>query len=406
MLKLGCQADRNEMKPQFITSSLIVVIFVGLNHVDCGIEVPCLNGIADCCGLTSEPFVMTGVHLEQWYRPLAVEVLEEAYGVIDEHLKKDIGTANLEANIGWIRSQLSRELIAADPDRKLCDRLFRNRPSLAGRLQSKDPGVIINALFRLIKLEETDSAGLKCSYSVTRHIAMNNEIANDPLGRRVRGEPAIFMRIDNLIVNSAIERAHFCIPLYRDQLGAISRITNQYVVAVRNLWTMILGHRFRNDKFEERAADLDRVFTWYSKGAVNRVKQMEHALEEEEVGPLIDFLDKTEQCNLERVAQQYLPDERPGTNGRLSKFRGCLANGCILFNRLVSVWFESLDFDMQLRDYILEDIVETIELDSEVNKQRAFHHMCCKLLEEKDRIIELISRRDESHDSTSTELNK
>lgn len=390
------------MKSRFISPSLMIVIFVSVIH-DCGTEASCMKSLAECCGLKSGPFILSQEHYEQWYRPdLAVEVLEEAYGVIDEYLRTKVGTANLETNIEEMTSVLKSELIAADPGRRSCNRWFKHRQSLAVRLQSKDPAVIINALYRLIKLEDTDASGIKCSVSVTRTIGMNNEIANDPISRRNRGEPAIFSRIDNLIVNSAIERAHFCLPVYRDQLRAIARIESQHVVNVRKFWTMILGRRMRNVNIGEMEADLDMVFTWYPKDAVDQVKDMQHAVEDNEVDLVINFLDGTPQSVVQYVADQHFPEE--AGSARVSKFKGCLVGACIVFNRLVFLWYESLDFDMKLRDHIPALTIEMVELDLEVNKLRAFHYMCRKMLDEKERIIELINRQEESHNSTSAEL--
>lgn len=341
----------------------------------------CLVGMVNCAkrNIQYEPLLDLS-DLQKRYKDYPPEAMTEAYRVIDEHLARELDTKSAEANLRELASLLSAEVAATGA----CGlaRAFNAAPNLARQLASKDSELMINSMMRLLDLDSVLEVNKACSIYSTRDLIENNLIAQDAIGRRIRKEPRLFARLDDIIFDVALRRAATCISLYAGELQQVTKDRDYNLNLVRSFWREILGSRLNKKYF---AASLDEVFAKNAKGALEAVKNMDWAIEPGEMSLILKFLDSMPESSSSSSRKMEGPVER-----RVSLFEKYLERPCLMYNSVVHHVIKSLEFDLQFEGVLKTSIIEAVENDPETAKHRAYYAMCKKLTDEKYRFEHLL----------------
>lgn len=145
------------------------------------------------------------------------------FRLIDKHLSDKVWDDDLGKNLQAITALLVSEDAPAPPSDGTIGRDTGRARLSAGLASTEDAHFLVtNALRALLNLENARIPGQECITSTTIQLSELNSMAMEPIERRVRNEPDWYLRIDNLIVNTAVKRANVCLPRYKDQLLAMS----------------------------------------------------------------------------------------------------------------------------------------------------------------------------------------
>lgn len=352
---------------------------------------------ADCCGCLDAllgpndrcKVVLSNSILSGEYKRIDESLMSEAYAVIDRHLRRLIDTSDFNTNIEELRVLIHRELEAKSTksDSRNWWNRWRADQCLSQQLPSKNRDVMVNALMRLLQLEHIDQVAHRCTFLVTQELAENNRIAQDTIGRRIRNDPFLFPRIDNIIFDAALRRADICIPYYRDRLKAVSQSADAFAM-VHRYWSRILEHRFDAAHFGVKHGKVDQIFKQHPEGALNLVEKMPFAIEEDEIDIAQEFLDSESR-------RRSFGTRWDDTELRTLQYEVYLETPCTDLISLVMHTFDSFDFDMQLQQYIFSGLMEATQTDGEISRMKAYYLMCRKLMNQRNRFIAIISNHAE-----------
>lgn len=370
--------------PPLINSLLCVFVFTTLARnlfADAMIRPGnCVEGLAGCLGLSDRDVKLNRLTYMREYEEFDTAYMTEGYRVIESKIIKEVDNDDLQANILWIKDQLISELKSKYATGYLGQ--LGLKPSLSRELPSQDRNLIINVLMRLSLLEDVEGGGpnLACSGETTIMLDENNQCALNPIERRKSKQPNEFNRLGNLIFDAALKRAKKCMRVYKARIinKSIQLIEDTEYQIIKNHFDRAILHRIK--KTFNRDEDLDRMFIDHPRVALQYIKAMPFAIEPDEIDMVLDTIKEAEGDTLNVPLG--------GTRLIELKFEKYLDMPCSKYTNEVSGLVESLDFDMQLQQFLPADLVKSTDDDDEVNRQRAYVILCQKLLKEKDRFLE------------------
>lgn len=300
----------------------------------------------------------------------------EVFEVIDKHLSTKIQSRDLNRNLEEVEDLLTAEKGARTTTKIICGSTSSSSEvCISQRLRSKDKNIAKNALSKLLNLESHQD----CLVATTNNLAELNEMAMNPIGRCARGQSNILPRIDHMVFNAALQRAKTCLPRYREQLLRIGSLSDKRTSAIKIFWDQILEHRLKTLN-----EDLDKVFEQHPIEAIEAIKRMPNAIEWDEM--------YTAQANLKYGVANSSTE--PSVEGSISKvsfnYEKSVKVPCTNFMHMVSGIFESLNFDLQLRSFVPHESIEQSDLDSVINRQRAYYLMCEKALQQEQRFNDIM----------------
>lgn len=157
---------------------------------------------------------------------------------------------------------------------------------------------------------------------------------------------------------------------------------------MRKYWDRIFEYRMRKQHFGP-SQELDQIFLEYPEEALEFVHRMAHAIEPDDgVNALVGLEESVHESGKGSDASEsdnLANDESAETMHKFQKFVLKPCNEYILF---VSGIFESLDFDLQLKKFISEELIENLNQNM-FNKNRAYLMMCRKVIQETDRYVHI-----------------
>lgn len=305
-------------------------------------------------------------------------LLSASYLIIEKHLKSKVKTSDLDQNIRqvekWLLNEMMAKYSANEPDQvraKMISTCLSTR--LRVHHDALSSGVImINALQRLRDLKYVKQSGFDCSMAEWHVLEENNRIAMDPIGKldgqEISENRLPMGRIGNLITVLARQRAEHCLPNYARWL---SNPTFPGYKRLKIYWDLIFAHRLKSD----------RVLLDSPKLALELITSMAHGIEENEVGIVLDFFQRT------GVTRFPLNVHVDGPEEIEHLFESELLKQCQTYIHMMSAVFDMIDFDMQSKRFLSRETVDNIVYDPEVAQQRAYCVMCQKLVQEKDRFM-------------------
>lgn len=306
-------------------------------------------------------------------------LMSEVYSVVDQRLQRDIGDDDLDKNMKMVMRLLRNEIdLKSARGKRFCLGLG-TRPLIS---EDFDKNVTINALLRLNDLKKVKKSGFGCSPTNTQHLAENNAIAEDPIGRRLRNEPNLLPRIDNLIFNIAQQRAEHCVPKYKVLLTNIHNLESFQVI--KDLWDPIFKHRLVKADFN-CSGQIDSVFENSPQQALDFFDNEQYATAQDEMDIILKHLSREST----RSSFKFPYD---GSDPNIRKFEKFAQTPCANYVNTTSHLFESLDFDMKFKPYLTTGALIMVDKDHIVHKLKAYYTMCRKLGGEKERFIHLLNR--------------
>lgn len=354
-----------------IKSLLTAVVVLGLIGFD-----RCLEGVRAIGGLNLLSCFSRGQ--PEGSNNNLVHPWKEVYELIDTHLSDKIRSDDLDMNLEELENLLAAEYRSgATRSGFFCNAgTGQSAVCISRKLKSKDKEVAKNALSKLLNLENNHD----CLIATTNNLAELNEMTMNPIGRCDRGQSSLLPRIDRLIFNAALGRAMNCLPKYREQLLRTSSLSDKRISAIKIFWDQILERRLSTLN-----EDLDEVFRQHPREAIELIKRMNNAIDWDEM-----FI---AQANLKYGVASPLHSSAAPSERSISKrfdYNRAVKVPCTDFRYMVSGIFQSLDFDLQLRNFVPNQLVEQSELDHIVNRQRAYYLMCEKALQEEDRFNDIL----------------
>lgn len=317
------------------------------------------------------------------YKRIDERLMTEAFVIIDNHLKRSIDSNDFGTNLDELRAVIRNELEAKsiESEPQSWWTRWRRIQCLSQQLSSRNRDVMVNALMRLLQLEHVNQGVFRCTILFTQELAENNRIAQDTIGRRNRNDPFRFPRLDNIIFDTALRRAEKCIPYYRNRLR-VSETTDAFET-IHKYWSRILEHRFDAAHFGVKHGKVDQIFNQHPRGALDLVEKMPHAIEEDEIEMAQEFLDaESEKKSIGTMSTYRL---------RNLQYEVELETPCSDYIGYVMHTFDSLDFDLQMEQYISSGVMEAARRDGEISRMKAYFLLCRKLINERNRFIEFIS---------------
>lgn len=351
------------MDVRCITATLISTATFLLLHAD---QVGALNECLKCV----KPDEFKSYPQTEW---------TEAYALIDKHLRKKIKSNDLSRNLDEVRKVLRQEQVI-HKDWRLCGLQWKS--GLSRRLQCPGSPVVnfIDATSKLLELRFREQLSDQCIVETALVLAHNNRIAIDPIGRRVRGEPDLLPRVDNLIFDAALKSANFCLPLYRNQLTIMSLRSHDDFNAMEIYWNHILERRLIRAHLADETDRLDTVLAMHPDGTLDFIRQMPHAIEVDEVPFVSKMLDKDDSITGEPADLADL---------RAYKLVKLLKEPCERYFELVADVMRSINFYLRLRKFLSKELIGMIVYDEEVSRLRAYSLMCKKLVEDEDHFVRI-----------------
>lgn len=343
----------------------------------------CLDDLADCLSKVCESKTLDYNLLGAEFVEYGDLLLREAYSVINNNLKRTIDTVDLHTNLNEVREYLCIELDIKHA--KGLRRLFDKKQSLTQQMPIKDRDLMINALIRLLRLEDSDPKlypKTACNGQTTSDLILNNRIAMDPIGRRLSGKKNFnkyFDRIATMVFHASVEKARYCIEENRNKLlrRFIGMPDDEEVM--RDYWDRIFQHRFKKEF--HRSLNIDASFKNYPKQILEYVRNMPHGVETDEIAIALDVFKEAAGKKAFRMTEQT-------NRSAVDDFQRYLHIPCTNFITMTTGIYQSLDFDMKLRDLLDRNLVKATDTDDEVNRQRAYLMMCKKLVDEKKYFVE------------------
>lgn len=333
--------------------------------------------------------VLTDEVLTREHKRVDEDLLYKAIEVIDRHLRRTIDNSNVVLNFAEVRTLIRNELEEKYKKKETPEersnwfpRWLMRRRCLSKKIPSKSRDVMLNALIRLLRLDRIDRRLDKCQAGVTEQLSELNRISKDSIGQRLQTGRAPLPRIGDLLFKTALRRAEQCLPEYQSKLKALSETPS--IASVHKLWSQILEHRFEEPSYRVRfgTSKLEEVLSQDPEGALELIGSMPFAVEENEVAIVRQFLD-TAGAN---TAYDHRKD-RVKTMQHAKYMR----QPCSRFISITRSTIESLDFDLQVDQFVASGLMEDFQRDAAVHRMRAYHLMCVKLLGQTERTLELIA---------------
>lgn len=319
--------------------------------------------------------------LDKW-RAENERMLGEAFEAINSYLEVSVKQDDFDSNIDHVN-----RLYDSIRDGGTCLSLGKpkKKTSFFKWPSSKSSHVaemnaVLKALVQLKNLRGASFA-IDCSGYTTHKLTDINRIAMDTIGRRERGDNDLFPRIDHLIFTACLRRAESCLPKYKEQLLRASDPSEEALGVMRTYWNRILEHRMKQVNFGD-GKPIAQIFSEHPKTALELVKTMRNALEEDELSIGAEIFNN--------LASSSWDVPKNGTDIRIFNFNKYVMKPCDDHVTAVRSIIESLDFDLQLRRFIPEPLVRSTDQDGEVNKHRAYFSMCNKAITGSDRIAQLL----------------
>lgn len=325
--------------------------------------------------------------LDHEYEPLIDErSLSEAFEVIDKHLMRTIDTDDFDTNMAEVRALIRNEMVAkslaqSEERKNWLTRWSDRRRCLSQQLPSKSSKVMVNALMRLVGLSAGQTLHA-CGFSATTDLSRCNRIARDPIGARTKLNAVLKSRIDHLVFDAAVRRANLCLPHYQGELRPLARTSDPSVELVRGYWNLILEHRFKAARFGAKHESVEQIFKRDPEGAMNRVLKMRTAIRDDEADIARRFLGAAHQ------REQFT-----GRTGRerTTQFEAYLKNPCSYFVGLAQPTMSSLNFDLQVRQYVGPELMQDFSRDGETQRVRAYYWLCSKLRDQTEIVLRQIA---------------
>lgn len=294
------------------------------------------------------------------------QLMNDAVDVLNKHLSRKVATDMLEQNIAEAKSLLcnGRKL------RKLCSKLSK------GHLGSKESRTrdrvfketMRDLLTHLVGLESAKGTGYQCFIYDTRNLKEINKMAKDPIRRLDGNQSDQSSRIDNLIFKAASLRANTCLPKYKDQLARMSLLKEPAVVVMMSYWDRVWEYRMRKVDFG-RGKQIDDISRLYPRETLEFVQSMPNEVDSDESLAASSVLE---------VEPGSSPEGSLSPNMRTYNYERYVKRPCETYVNAVSGVLESVDFDLQLRAFVPEEVVEMVENDCILNRHRAYLCMCEK----------------------------
>lgn len=304
-------------------------------------------------------------------------LMSDVYQVVDKELQKRVRSNDLNKNMRAIGRLLLIEVGSKLPRTKRYWFGFGTRPLIS---EDFDKNITINALLRLNDLKKVYKNGLQCSMPYTHYITENNLIARDPIGRRLRAQPDLLPRLDDLIFDLARRRAEHCLPIYKQLLNEVFDLYCYDMV--KNYWDSILEHRFRASF--DGPMQVDVAFRDFPEQAMRLLAGGENAIVYEEMDIILDHLSKA-------AANSSFKVPYDGTDANIHKFDKFARTPCLNYIDATLDMFESVEFSMQFDPYLPRHLVRSFEEDNIVYRLQAYCIMCKKLVAERDRFVQLLN---------------
>lgn len=319
-----------------------------------------------------------------------------AYQVIEQHLRSEVHSEDVNANLLEVTRLMYDELQARVPERSgifSCTRPRSRPPLLSGRLESmdyqrgqySDQDVMTNALRRLVDLQKVYESGFACSADITHILDENNRIASDPISRH--GDINALGRIDSMILVTALRRAQKCTRRYRDKLRSNSQVRDLSRVWMKNCWNKILQHRLKKENIDRFGSSTDSIIELYPRETLDFFMRNPIALVQDEIDLLIPVF--------EQAKTSWSPDtgsDLPeGPNSLARDFDRFLHRPCRAFIHDVEYEFESMEFDLQFRNLISSSVFEDLDSDAGKLTRRAYYRMCVTLVNQRRQTEDLIA---------------
>lgn len=356
-----------------------------------------MDGLSEYLGLGRPRTVLDSSTLAKEYKSIDEPLLRRAYQSIDQQLERLVQSDNLHKNIRAVHNLLRCEMEAIstmpNADRKKAPAPLRGRKRKqcsiwawsSAALLSKD--VMINALMRLYQLDHINHPDYTCTILATKKLEENNRLARDPIGRRNRSPDshrASLSRVDKMVFDAALHRAQACIPNYKNTLRKLWGSSDQPVALVSCYWDTIFTHRVRKAYPDERRG-IGFIFYNDLGKAMRFVMNLANAVEPDDIGVALHLFDQLSDGAYDSKFDDVV-------DLRIFQFEVYVETPCSDYVVLYGDIFQSLDFDMKLKDHIQPDVIKSIVSDVKVNEQRAYYRMCRKLLEQRDEYVRLIAQ--------------
>lgn len=328
----------NKLLGSFFIISFISDVAKYIGQVDAG----CL----DCLLLWGMPDGPSDSHR---HRPQPNNQWTPVLKLIDKHLSTKVWNDSLDENLQEIAALLVLEDAPDPPPHGNIGR-DTGRPRLSQQITSQDGKFLAtNALLALLSLDTARIAGQECLLSTTIKLSELNSMAMDPIDRRVRNEPDRYLRIDDLLFNTALRRANICLPRYKDQLMLMSLRRDDSYSKMTDYLDKVLERQLSREK-SRNGTTADELFLKNPKAALEFVKGTHSALEPD--------------LAVEDVEESVL---RP----------------CKNYVELAFGALESLEFDMKLIRFVQKSVRDLLdEYEAVIQRQQVYFLMCKKLTRE------------------------
>lgn len=354
---------------RLLTNLMVILTLTGTKKRLVGVEAGCLGGENEL-----RPDV-----LRSHRAPVDPTLMSPVYQKIDKILQNSVPGNDLDANMKMVMRLLRVEIACKLPrTKRFCFGLGTN--SLMS--QDFDKNITTNALLRLNDLKKVKKSGLGCSVLNTNHLAENNAIARDPIGRRLRNEPDLLPRIDNLIFDLAEHRAEHCLPKYKELLTNIFNLDSYRVIV--NYWDPIFEHRLTKANFSGHE-QVDSAFRNSPEQALSFFEDMRYAIADDEMDTILKYLSAAS-------ANSSFKFPYDGTDPNIRKFEKFARIPCVKYIDTTSNLLESFTFDIKLKPNLSAGSVSPVGQDHIVHRLKAYYVMCEKLVSDKDRYVHLLNR--------------
>lgn len=246
--------------------------------------------------------------------------------------------------------------------------------------------LVIDALKLLYKLEPLLRARSKedvCTIENSRNLAINNYLAVDPVGRRIRSKEGLvqikFMpRLDNVIYKAALKKAEVCLPYYPILVAREFYLSNGYFHMIADFWNAVIKNRMHRDHFAI-GKEVDEVFAWNPHIAYNYVLDIDNLMEIDEV-PMIEAF----------YMKFGWRREDGAISTAMTSARRFFATKHRQYINSMRPIFEQYDFDKHLEPYIPRKRNQPTEFEYQAYMLKSYLHLSQRFLVEAELFYKLI----------------
>lgn len=223
----------------------------------------------------------------------------ETLAFIENHLRSVIDTDEIEPNIAEIKRlyHLGDQYYTAEERRRS---EAENKLLRTADLERPDHEVVLfDNLNRLEDLDQIIKDDYPCDYHTTYLLSRLNSLAMDPVGRRLRYQPDLWPRIDNMVFRVAVNRARKCIMGSKGNLDQLARSQDHELMQM--YWKQILERRMERTNLE--GVSLEKASTVVPEEVNRFIDSMPHAaFDQNEMDIVLDMFNKF----LTRSCQRYI----------------------------------------------------------------------------------------------------